>query len=401
MCIQESKSIQGGVSYVDSKLTPQSCQASCLKEGYLYAAVGQIGSGNWNCICGSSLDPDAGNVPGSCTNACPGDSSQKCGGTYIFSVYKAGPGTTPTYSKTSDGSNIMGCYNLPDDRTKGLQASATYTFTSGSMTRDLCIQACKQFGAKWAYTKSFDTCACGSDWNYGPGSFVPDSYCPIKCNGNSGQICGDYYRAIVYDISNSNSGSTPVAKPEGMQGCYTSGNFAKNNGFFYNSDQMTTSLCRRSCRARGFGYAGLGAGQQCYCSANAPASTDLVADAICNVACSGDSKTTCGSEGTRALSIYDTTGAGAQTPSGYPVNYVGCSADGNPRTLGNYTFNSNSLTSTQCRDVCGSYGYTVYGTQYSFQCYCGVDLGPRGLLPDSVCNTGCGGEQALAMLRLS
>lgn len=391
MCISNSPNIQGGVSYTDNNLTPQSCQASCSKAGYSYAAVGQIGGpSNWNCICGTSINPNAGYTPGQCGVACPGDSTQTCGNNYIFKVYQAGPGTTIDLPRTQDNSSILGCYNLPNSG--GLQSSATYTFTSSSMTQSLCITACKQFGSKWAYTKGPETCACGTDFTFSPGSFVPDSFCTINCNGNNQQRCGDYYRAIVYNIANSDVSTTPANKPEGFSGCYTSNAFIASNGFSYNSNTMTTGLCRRTCRSRGFAYAGLGGGQQCYCSSTPPATSDLVAAAVCNVACSGEAGTTCGSDQQRSISIFDTTGAGAQPPSGYPPNYVGCSADGNPRTLSGYSFNSNSLTSIQCRDVCASYGFSVYGTQYSSQCFCGSDLGPRGLIPESQCSAGCSGE---------
>lgn len=394
ICINGIQNIVGGVSYIDPNLTPQSCQASCSKAGYSFAAVGfQESIANYFCVCGSSLNPNAAYTPGQCTNPCPGDSTKTCGGNYLFSVYQAGPGTTITLPKTPDNSSILGCYMLPSDRSTGLPGSTTYTFQSGSMTRDLCIQACKQFGSSWAYTSAQNTCACGTTFNFSPGAFVPDSFCPLNCNGNSQQKCGDYYRAMVYNIGTSDVSTTPAVKPEGLAGCYTSTSFIAGNGFTYSSQNgMTTSLCRRTCRSRGFAFAGLGGGQNCYCSSTPPSSSDLVASAVCNNACSGDMGSTCGADSSRSLSIYDTTGAGAQTPSGYPANYVGCSSDGNPRSLTGRMFESYTLTSAMCRDVCASYGFMVYGTQYSYQCYCGNDLGPRGLIPDSQCSAGCSGE---------
>lgn len=390
-CISDSRNILGGVSYTDNTLTPASCQASCFKGGYTYAGVGQIGSAsNWNCICGTSISSNAGVMPGQCNIPCPGDSSQTCGGNYIFKIYQAGPGTTLSLPTTSDNSTILGCYNLP--QSGGFPSSTTYTFTSSSMTRELCLSACRQSGSKWAYTKGPETCACGTDFTPSPGTFIPDSYCTINCNGNSSQKCGDWYQAIVYNISSSSTTSSNTTKPEGLLGCYSSKAFIGGNGFTYNSDSTSPSLCRRSCRARGFAYAGLGNGNTCYCSSTSPSSTDVVPSAVCNFACNGDMKSTCGGENLQSLSIYDTTGSGAQTPIGYPANYVGCSYDGNPRTLGGYSVNSNSLTSRGCRDICVSQGFKVYGTQYGSQCFCGDGLGPRGLIPDSSCNIGCSGE---------
>jgi hypothetical protein len=387
-CISDSRNILGGVSYTDNTLTPASCQASCSKGGYTYAGVGQIGSNtNWNCICGTSISENAGVTPGKCNIPCPGDSTQTCGGNYIFKIYQSGPGTTLSLPSTPDNSTILGCYNLP--QSGGLPSSTTYTFTSGKMTSGLCISACRQYGSSWAYTKGPDTCACGTDFTPSPGTFIPDQYCTINCNGNASQKCGDWYQAIVYNISTSTITSSPPVKSEGLMGCYSSSGFIGGNGFTYQSDTTSPSLCRRSCRARGFAYAGLAGGDTCYCSSTPPSSSDVSPAAVCNIACNGDSKTTCGGE--KSLSVYDTTGVGAQTPGGYPENYVGCSYDGNPRTLGGFVTDSPSLTSRQCRDVCVSRGYKVYGTQYASQCFCGDGLGPRGLVPDSICNIGCSG----------
>jgi len=392
-CVREIASVQGGVYYVDPGLSPKSCTDSCSKAGYTWAGVGQVGQNNFNCVCGNSFDQNANYMPGSCTTPCPGDSTKMCGASYIFNVYQAGPGTTLTLPRTSDGSEVLG-YSLPSDRSQGLQAAATYRFNSDTMTREFCIKACKEIGSNWAYTSSWNSCSCGKDFSLAPGSFVPDSFCGVTCNGNSSQICGDYYRAIVYNIANSTVGAHPAPVVEGSQGCFNPSPFISSSRFSYNSNSMTTGLCRRTCKSRKFAYAGLTSGNQCYCSNTAPASSDTVAPAICNNPCNGAGDQFCGAQNNIAIGVFDTTGAGAQPPAGYPADYVGCVNDANPRVLPGYTFNSNSLTSTQCRDVCTSYGYSVYGTEYSFQCFCGSNLGGPGLIPDSSCDSGCAGNSA-------
>lgn len=68
--------------------------------------------------------------------ACPGDSSQLCGGSYIYNVFYAPPGTTNSDSTNvrADGSKYVGCYRNPSNPSTGLLGASTYRFQSNSMS---------------------------------------------------------------------------------------------------------------------------------------------------------------------------------------------------------------------------------------------------------------------------
>ena len=67
--------------------TPSACMKKCSDKGYTYAGV-QYGS---QCFCGNTPPPvDTLRPEAQCNRVCPGDSKEKCGGTWRMNVYKAG-----------------------------------------------------------------------------------------------------------------------------------------------------------------------------------------------------------------------------------------------------------------------------------------------------------------------
>lgn len=102
-------------------------------------------------------------------------------------------------------------------------------------------------------------------------------------------------------------------------------------------------------------------------------------------------------------------GCGAPTTFGTPeynyvdftvskgFEYIGCGFDfaGQVRTLTGASTNSDSMTNSQCIDFCVSKGYSIAGTEYSRECYCGdsiaADREPiTGLV--GACNMKCTGD---------
>lgn len=206
--------------------------------------------------------------------------------------------------------------------------------------------------------------------------------------GASTEKCGASYRLSLYDVAK--SGVASAAKPEGYKGCFASSDFTSNPPYRTWASYMTTGLCRRTCRNKGFSIAGLSGGNTCSCS-NAATYGGLASDQLCTQNCQGDTKAKCGD--INMVSIYDTTGAGSLPPTtGFPANYVGCFQDvAASRELSNYTVTFSSTNSyATCSAACRSKGLAVVGTQFSNQCFCGTKL-PTLLLPDTTCTMKCTG----------
>ena len=96
----------------------------------------------------------------------------------------------------------------------------------------------------------------------------------------------------------------------------------------------------------------------------------------CNFACNGDKQETCG--GFNRLSVYhDPT---FKHSSGKAAEYssLGCWTEGKgDRALawdqGQY-LDKGKMTNELCLNECGSQGFPYAGTEYSGECFCGVQL---------------------------
>ncbi|WWD20503.1 hypothetical protein CI109_104979 [Kwoniella shandongensis] len=396
-CMKEASAITGGVSYTDSAMTVESCTATCLASGYNFAATGQVGA--WNCVCGTQMRTNAGVYPGMCGTKCPGNSTQDCGGSYIFNVWYAPEGTIPDEMTLADGSQYVGCYNNPSTASNGLLGQATYNFQSQTMTTETCIAACGHLNTNWALTTSAKWCYCGNNWNFGQGALVPQSYCTVKCTGNSSEVCGDYYRSSVYNITTAVIANSTTYHPPGWQGCYQdlSGHLALTNNS-WTSNTMTPMECINGCSELGYTYAGVEAGKTCYCGSQVASGTTRLPTSQCGLACAGNSTAVCG--GNSAMDLYTVTAA-TNTPAtqqaSHPAGYVGCFLDsGSNLAFANYySYTINPMSVNICKQSCGEMGYAFAGVENGNQCRCGNNFPKTTQYVSGLyCKTPCSGNSS-------
>lgn len=231
-------------------------------------------------------------------------------------------------------------------------------------------------------------CWCANALDATSGGYkVQESDCSTTCSGGAG-ICGAANTLSVWSTVNASSDSVAV---EGYKGCYSVGDFLSSTPLTYSGGYMTTDLCRRTCRSAGYAIAGLTNANTCACGNN-PNYGAQAAPATCNAPCSGNTTQTCGATYSKALTIFDTTGAAAQVPSGFAANYVGCISDGSPRKLSAYSFKNGGMTIDMAFKICSAANYPAYGTENGNEGYCGASKLSVGLLPDSYCSTACAGK---------
>ncbi|KAL3421235.1 WSC domain-containing protein [Phlyctema vagabunda] len=89
------------------------------------------------------------------------------------------------------------------------------------------------------------------------------------------------------------------------------------------------------------------------------------------------------------------------TSAASPVDgwaYTGCYADNtSSRVLTGIKFanvGQHAVTNTKCITYCAARGYSVAGTEYGGQCFCGNELKGSSLLDDAKCNMACEGDAA-------
>ncbi|KAI6783787.1 putative glyoxal oxidase precursor [Emericellopsis cladophorae] len=171
-------------------------------------------------------------------------------------------------------------------------------------------------------------------------------------------------------------------------------------------------MCAENCA--GYTYFGVEYQWECYCGNEFQGSSTQRPASECNMLCGGAQCDFCGA-GDR-LSVYaigdapptpsldpsTTDDAPSQSPTA-PVptdlpdgwDYYGCWADMvNGRILNTQTPDDPELTLASCVAECDRRGYSIAGTQYYTQCFCGNAIYNGGELADSEseCNTACGGN---------
>lgn len=243
----------------------------------------------------------------------------------------------------------------------------------------------------------------------------------------------------------SNIQAGPAAAPAGWSsiGCLTDGGTRTFDGYSFTSSKMTYALCATTCGSKGFNFAGVSYGRECYCGNTQRAAAKLVANTDCNVACAGDMYSKCGgswrlsafaaiadnSVTTTSIASSTTTSSATSTatsstttsstttsstttsssttstasaaatpaaPSGWST--VGCWTDsGNPRTLNGYKWSSNNAMSYEsCTALCGQRGFLYAGIEYSGECFCDNAVNGGRSVPMTDCNMKCSGDNTQA-----
>ncbi|WVQ98284.1 hypothetical protein IAU59_005407 [Kwoniella sp. CBS 9459] len=143
------------------------------------------------------------------------------------------------------------------------------------------------------------------------------------------------------------------------------------------SSSMTIEQCTSLCMSYGFGAAGLEYGNECYCGVTDDLD-NLAVSGQCYMPCAGDSTETCG--GPNALNIYvndDIQPATTVLPTGWTT--YGVVAEGtNGRALTYTLWSSDTNTIESCAQGCAAAGYSIAGTEYSSECYCGNSFSNGG-----------------------
>jgi hypothetical protein len=173
------------------------CANLCKDLGYTIAGVEY----SVQCFCGNAIHNGGEQAPeNQCNMPCPGDATQKCGDGNRLNI--ASLGTPDIYQPPAPIEQVgdweyQGCLedNLGDQRTFPWQL-----FFPGTMTPELCLNRCKQFGYAAAGLEYGEECYCGDPENIATrgATFTPESECAIPCAGNPQAICGGLSRMTTY-----------------------------------------------------------------------------------------------------------------------------------------------------------------------------------------------------------
>ncbi len=172
------------------------------------------------------------------------------------------------------------------------------------------------------------------------------------------------------------------------------------------SDTMTLEACQAFCSA--YKYFGVEYARECYCGDTFTTGSVAAPATDCSMTCPGAPFEYCGA-GDR-LSVYarngtpppsttvvpTTTTATGPAPTGLPAGwtYQGCWLDGkNGRILPYQVPDMTGNTPAKCANACLAAGYTIAGTEYAVQCFCGNAIYNGGsTVAETDCSTNCPGD---------
>lgn len=340
-----------------SKLTVENCVRECGRRNFKYAAV-QYGQ---TCIC----DNEYGRYgkAGNCDMPCSGDAVEICGGSWANSVYEI---LNPQRSSEIFTENLQFDIDRPGRDYK----SFDLPYPDYKLCQDACQkdEKCKA----WAYVKPYT--------KQGP---MPKCWLKnvIPPAVKDSAVISGYKREDI----------TPRKKEEEYVGCYKDQWDRDLSGYFFSSDLMTPEACKLSCAKKGFSYAGVQYGGQCFCG-NGYGKYGKAEN--CDMPCSGDASKVCG--GTWANSVYRVSLKNRKTAtkeSGKKVLHrIGCYRDQWERDLNEYNFDSPKMTPGLCVQTCAQKGFSYAGVQYGSQCFCGNTYGKYGTAEN--CDMKCSGDSS-------
>ncbi|KAB5591986.1 fungistatic metabolite [Ceratobasidium theobromae] len=260
-----------------------------------------------------------------------------------------------------------------------------YSFTSNSMTVDLCVSTCVSHGFSIAGVEFGSECYCGNSFvgqSSGGGTVAPESECNMPCAGDSSQICGAGWRLSAYGSTTTTPGA-PVL-PAGWSAtskCITepsTGRALVGNSFI--SQGMTLDMCIDVCDQTGFSYAGAEYANECYCSntiSTANGGGVEVSASECNMSCAGNAQQKCGA-GYRLTLYTKTAAANNPLPSGWVENF--CTVDQSSRVLSEFSVTSSSMTPAYS------------GVENGNECWCGNTVNQAFATKVGDCKTPCAGD---------
>ncbi|KAJ4466229.1 hypothetical protein J3R30DRAFT_3311125 [Lentinula aciculospora] len=163
------------------------------------------------------------------------------------------------------------------------------------------------------------------------------------------------------------------------------------------SGSITAVGCIDYCSFNNWTYAGVEFGSECYCDEVLhEIDSQETAASDCNMACNGDSSETCG--GPNRIDVYwDGDLSIPSSPSNLYKSYwsySGCFVDDtSQRTLNVQVEPPSGTSPPTCADTCAFYGYTIMGTEFGGECWCGNSTGSASQVSDTECAMTCSADR--------
>lgn len=180
-----------------------------------------------------------------------------------------------------------GCYQDYPDPNRILNEVRLVDY---GLTWEMCANACQPY--RFFSVQYSEECLCGNQLgNQEPP--VAENLCSMRCKGNSNQVCGEGYKANVFE----RDPEIPApALSKVLRGCFST-DLSDNALYVDKSYTFTLGLTVEGCDALCSSYIhfSLRAGNECRCGNKKVESITSRNPSECNIPCGGDSSESCGS----------------------------------------------------------------------------------------------------------
>lgn len=198
----------------------------------------------------------------------------------------------PSYRSWSS----LGCYGDSSNR-----VLSNHVSVQGSLTVQSCLDTCLSKEFNYAGVEYSGECWCDVTIRNNPSS---SSKCDAYCVGDSSESCGGFWAINLYKSSATITppGVLELYSSWSSLGCYNEGIGGTALSYVVAHGSITADACLDVCASRGFQYAGLEAGDMCYCGNTINHGSQKAATG-CSQVCSGNFKQYCGGRATLQLYI--------------------------------------------------------------------------------------------------
>ncbi|KAJ6263123.1 hypothetical protein Dda_1683 [Drechslerella dactyloides] len=435
-------------------MTIEMCIDAAIAKGFSYCGV-EYG---YECWAGPSIDSRAASAPDTdCSTPCPGNAGEKCGNGNRFNHYVLNPSAssatttgTTSLSSTSQGSTTstgtststtsapsgnpsvyngytaQGCYVDAPVKALGYQILNDGT----SMNVEKCIDTAKSAGYNYAGVDEDTVENVGLTVYMAGGATTTGT--GVSTTSTSGTVSSTNTPTTTTSTmttTTAQAGNPSVYKAYTSLGCFvepkTGGKALQlqiSNNNTPPGNGMSIEKCIDAAIAKGYQYAGVEYGVECWGWSTTASGVTSTTSADCSMTCSGTPAQTCGggdrlnlyqlgggSSTTSGATTTTTSGGTVTTTTGATTTTATSTQGGNPATYKDYVSkgcyaeptaggkamanqianDANGMTIEKCIDAAIAKGYKYCGVEYRQECWADTTIATAAL---PTASTQCGGR---------
>eukprot|EP01064_Diplonema_japonicum_P016060 TRINITY_DN24084_c0_g1_i1.p1 TRINITY_DN24084_c0_g1~~TRINITY_DN24084_c0_g1_i1.p1 ORF type:complete len:652 (+),score=56.36 TRINITY_DN24084_c0_g1_i1:51-2006(+) len=195
----------------------------------------------------------------------------------------------------------------------------------------------------------------------------------------------DSSKLVVYSVPTPPPTPAPTSAPTHL-GCFKTYRARFLPKHVYRGSSNTPTSCAERCSDKGYSYAGVEYGRECWCG-NSIARSIKTATKECNKKCTGDPNEWCG--GGHRMDLYSLQ---SYTPPP-PPSRVGCfKVQTKSRVLTTLAFQSQGNTVEECTSVCRWNNFKYAGLENGNECWCGNSMAGAVRTTVTDCDRPCPGD---------